>query len=268
MKKSKYIVDTTLCEGELLNGFSMTKEQRIKIAACLDNANVLQIEAGIPSKGSVEKDIICEINSNKNNSKISVWNGMNLSDIKHSLDCNVNIIHISVPVSYIQIYTKLKKNKAWVIKNLSECVDAAKASGCEVTVGFEDASRADMTFIVSLAIMLKDMGVSRIRFADSVGILPPSRTFKIIKELIDYSGIEVEFHSHNNLGMAIANSIQAAKAGADFIDTTISGIGLGFGLCSFQNFIYVAEPLFNLGVSRMEAIHIENQVQSILSNDT
>ena len=119
--------------------------------------------------GNYEKDTIREILANKNNSKISVWNRLNLDDIKHSIECEPDIIHISVPVSYVQIYTKLKKNKAWIIKNITECIEYAKSHNFEVTIGFEDASRADATFIISLALTLQDLGVSRVRFADTVG---------------------------------------------------------------------------------------------------
>lgn len=264
MKPVKYIVDTTLRDGEQSPGYAMTKEQKIFIASLLDDANVFQIEAGIPAIGDYEKNTIREIIANKKNSKISVWNRLNLSDIKHSLECDPDIIHISVPVSYVQIYTKLHKNKAWIIKNIIACVDYAKSNNCEVTIGFEDASRADTTFMVSLAIMLKEMGVERIRFADTVGILPPSRTYKTIKELIDYTQIDVEIHAHNDLGMAIANSVEATKAGAKYIDTTIFGIGERVGNCNFQEFIYVSEPLFDFGISRLTAMNIEDKTYSLL----
>ena len=264
IKPIKHIVDTTLRDGEQSPGYALKKEQKLYIASLLDEANVYQIEAGIPAIDDYEKDTICEIIANKKNSKISVCNRLNLLDIKHSIECKPDIIHISVPVSYIQIYTKLHKNKAWIIKNIAECVEYSKSIDCEVTVGFEDASRADTTFMISLAIMLKNLGVERIRFADTVGILPPSRAFKTIKELIDYAQIEVEIHAHNDLGMSIANSIQAAKAGAKYIDTTIFGIGERVGNCNFQDFIYVSETLFNLGISRLTAMDIEDKTYSLL----
>jgi len=264
MKRFKHIVDTTLRDGEQSPGFAFSKEQKLNIANMLDDAMVFQIEAGIPALGSYEKDTLCEIVDNKKNSKISVWNRLNVNDINHSFDCNPDIIHISVPVSYAQIYTKLHKNKAWIIKNLTICVELALSHGYEVTVGFEDASRADTTFLVALSTLLKEMGVTRIRFADTVGVLTPTRTFKSISDLISYTGIEVEMHAHNDLGMAVANSIVAVKAGANYIDTTILGIGERAGNCDMQKFIYASEPAFSTNISRVTALLIEEKASKIL----
>ena len=264
MKPIKYIVDTTLRDGEQSPGYAMDKSQKVFIASLLDKANIYQIEAGIPAMGIYEKETICEIIEKTQNSRISTWNRLNISDIKHSCECNPDIIHISVPVSYVQIYTKLKKNKAWITKNLTSCVEYAKSKNFQVTVGFEDASRADTTFMISLAMMLKEIGVDRIRFADTVGILSPSRTFNTIKEIIDYTHIEVEIHAHNDLGMAIANSVAAAKAGANFIDTTILGIGERVGNCNFKEFVDVSEPLFNMRMSRLIARDIEEKSYPLL----
>lgn len=264
MKLLKHIVDTTLRDGEQSPGFALSKEKKIKIAKILDETNIFQIEAGIPALGAYEKDTLCEIVNNNNNSKISVWNRLNEDDIRHSFDCKPDIIHISAPVSYAQIYTKLHKNKAWITKYLSVCVDLALSEGYEVTVGFEDASRADSTFLMGLATSLKEMGVNRIRLADTVGVLTPFRTFKLITDLITYTGIEVEMHAHNDLGMAVANSIAAAKAGANFIDTTILGIGERTGNCDIQKFIFASELAFLINMSHFTSLIIEDRISQIL----
>lgn len=264
MKPLKHLVDTTLRDGEQSPGFALSKEQKLYIAKLLDDAEIYQIEAGIPALGTYEKDTLCEIADNKKNSKISVWNRLVVKDIEHSFDCKPDIIHISAPVSYAQIYTKLHKNKAWIVKNLTACIDLARSKGYEVTIGFEDASRADTTFLVGLTSTIIDLGVKRIRVADTVGVLSPSRTFKTISDLISYTGIEVEMHAHNDLGMAVANSIAAAKAGADYIDTTIFGIGERAGNCDMQKFILASEPAFSIKLSRFAALIIEEKTSSLL----
>lgn len=265
MKRKKYIVDTTLRDGEQKPGCAMNRDQKIAIARLMDEAGIYQIEAGIPAMGYYEIEMLLEISDHVKSAKISTWNRLNPDDIKSSFACRPDIIHISVPVSYSQIYVKLNKNKNWVIKSLLSCVDMAASEGYEVTVGFEDASRADITFMAKLAIVLKKAGVSRIRFADTVGILFPSRTGKMIKDLIDYTGIKIEMHAHNDLGMAIANSIEAAKAGADFIDTTVFGIGERAGNCDFGKFIYASIPSLDLNVSRQAARDVEEKTGEILN---
>ncbi len=246
MKPKRYIIDTTLRDGEQSPGFAFNSQLKLKLAMLLDQAGIYQIEAGIPAMGKYEKDSICSIIENKCNARISTWNRMSKQDIQNSFDCQPDIIHISAPVSYVHIYSKLKKNKLWLQNNLQECVAYAKEKGYEVTVGFEDASRADITFIIGLSAMLKEMGVLSIRFADTVGILTPSRTYQAINEIISNTGITVGIHAHNDLGMAVANSFEAAKAGAKFIDTTLFGIGERAGNCDLNQFILAAEHTFDI----------------------
>lgn len=264
MKPVKYIVDTTMRDGEQAPGIAMSKEQKLQIAKILDNRGIYQIEAGIPAVSAMEMETIRAIMEMRRNSKISVWNRLVLDDVKKSVDCAPDIIHISTPVSYVLIYSKLSKNKNWVLKNLVRCVDYARSRGFEVTVGFEDASRADITFMAYLAEQLKNMGVSRIRYADTVGILSPSRTYQAVREIIEYSGIEVELHTHNDLGMAVANTILGAKAGAKYLDTTITGLGERVGNCDFYKLVHAASGIFDMKLSNYDAYRIQNEIANIL----
>jgi homocitrate synthase NifV len=267
MKPVKYIVDTTMRDGEQSPGIAMTKEQKLQIAQLLDKAGIYQVEAGIPAVSSYEIDTIGAIVDNVKTTKISVWNRLVMADIEKSIVCRPDIIHISAPVSYVLIYSKLNKNKAWVVKSLLSCVEYAAARGFEVTVGFEDASRADITFMTTLARQLNELGVTRIRFADTVGVLSPARTYEAVREIIDYSGIEVEMHAHNDLGMAVANTIMGAKGGADYLDTTIRGLGERAGNCDFFKLVSAAYNTFNFNISRVEAERIQNEISKMLSID-
>jgi len=201
----------------------------------------------------------------RKNAKISVWNRAVLDDIKKSVRCRPDIIHISAPVSYVFIYSKLNKNKSWVIKNLSSCVAYAHDRGFEVTVGFEDASRADITFMTTLAGHMSKLGVTRVRFADTVGVLSPSRTYQAVREMIDYTGMELELHAHNDLGMAVANTILGAKAGANYLDTTILGLGERAGNCDFLELVSAASNIFDISPSIIHADRMQSQIAAILS---
>ena len=103
-----------------------------------------------PDRLEEEEEGIYQILQQRKRAKISVWSRMNLQDVKRSIACHPDILHIGAPVSYVQIYNKLKKNKGWVIKNVLECVEAAKSQKVEVTVGLEDASRSDRGFLLSM----------------------------------------------------------------------------------------------------------------------
>lgn len=259
MKEIKYIVDTTLRDGEQSPGIALNTRAKVEIAKLLDEIGVYEIEAGIPCIGPTELDGICEIIDNTKNAKISVWSRMNINDVKYSISCKPHIIHIGTPVSYIQIYNKLKKNKVWVQKNILECVYVAKSQGVDVTVGLEDASRSDIGFILSLINELKKAGVNIIRLADTVGILTPNRTKEIVETIKAHSDVEIEMHVHNDLGMAVANSIIGAKAGAAFIDCTLFGIGERTGNCNFYDFVHASESIFRFAMSRKQIKYVEEK---------
>lgn len=240
---NKYIriVDTTLRDGEQCAGRAFSIDEKVEIAKYMDENNIYQIEAGIPIMGDIEKECIKRILNIRQNSLISTWNRMNKNDILSSIDCKPDIIHISVPTSDIQIYSNLNKNKQWVEKNLKECVFLARDKNYEVTIGFEDASRADTSYLISLCKIVREMGVKRVRYADTVGILMPSLVRKSIKTIIEETGMEIEIHAHNDFGMAIPISLEAIKSGAKYVDCTLDGIGERAGNCNMQEFIRISK---------------------------
>lgn len=260
MKETKYIVDTTLRDGEQSPGIVLRTEDKVKIAKYLDEIGVYEIEAGVPCLSQMEEEGICEILENTTNAKISVWSRMNVEDVKKSIACKPDIIHIGTPVSYIQIYSKLKKNKVWVQKSILECVAVARSQNIDVTVGLEDASRSDIGFLLSLIKELSKEGVKMIRIADTVGVLTPNRTKEIVETIKAYSDIKIEMHVHNDLGMAVANSIIGAKAGADYIDSTLFGIGERTGNCNFYDFIKASESIFQFAMTKKQIREVEKQV--------
>lgn len=246
MNNNIFIVDTTLRDGEQSADIAFSLKKKVTLAKIMDNNKIYQIEAGIPAMGEIEKRCIYKIMEERKNSLISVWNRLSKQDLIESIDCKPDIIHISVPVSDIQIYSKLKKDRKWIVNKARECVTFVREKEYEVTVGFEDASRGDINFVIHLAKMLKDLGVNRIRYADTVGILIPSTTRTAITTIIENVPIDIEIHAHNDFGMALANSIEAAKSGARYVDCTMDGIGERAGNCNLQEFIRVSSRLFNI----------------------
>ncbi len=259
MKEIKYIVDTTLRDGEQSPGIALSIDDKVKIAGLLDEIGVYEIEAGVPMISKEEEEGIQGIIKSKRNAKVSVWSRMNLVDVKRSIACKPDILHIGAPVSYVQIYSKLRKNKSWVIRSVLECVDIARSQDVAVTVGLEDASRSDIGFLLSMIKELTRAGVEIVRIADTVGVLTPNRTKDIIKLIKDFSDIKIELHIHNDLGMAVANSIVGAKAGADFIDCTLYGIGERAGNCDMYEFIKASEPLFQFAMTKKQVRWVEHE---------
>jgi len=262
VRAKRYILDSTLRDGEQMAGVCFTREQKLKIAALLDEGGAHQIEAGIPSASKQEKEIIIKIIENRKNAVISVWGRLVPSDIEHAADCKPDIIHISVPVSYTHIYTKLKKDQDWVINQLYACLGLIEKYNIPLSVGFEDAFRAEMPFMRTVAKILLDSGVTRIRLSDTVGVATPSVIRNFITELSsDLEGkADFGFHAHNDLGMAIANTVEAAKCGCLYADVTAGGIGERAGNCDLARLVASSSNVFDWGISQAGAVKLQDDI--------
>lgn len=241
-----WLTDTTLRDGEQGCGIALSIDNKVGLARLLDEAGFYQIEAGIPAMGSGEKDAVQRIMSVRKHAKIAVWNRMRREDIAHSIDCTPDIIHISTPVSDLLVHAMLKKDRAWVSKTLTDCVAYAQDKGFDATVGFQDASRADVDFMASLACNIQRMGVKSVRLADTVGILTPLRARRLLERLTSETDLPFGIHAHNDLGMATAVSAEAVKGGAMYVDTTLFGIGERAGNCDSYSFLKYGQNQFQM----------------------
>ncbi len=235
--KSIKIDDTTLRDGEQTAGVVFANDEKIYIAKMLDKIGVHQIEAGIPAMGGDEKDAIKKIAALDLNCSILGWNRAVKSDIDNSVDCGVDAVAISISSSDIHIEHKLRKSREWVLESVKTGVDYAKSFNLYVSVNAEDASRSDMEFLLQFARTARDAGADRLRYCDTLGILDPFETFMRVKNIIDIIGIDIEMHTHNDFGMAIANAIAGIKAGATYVNTTINGLGERAGNAAFEELV-------------------------------
>ena len=260
------IVDTTLRDGEQKAGIALGVRDKVRIAQILDSLGVFQIEAGIPAMGGDEKESITRMAALGLNSKISAWNRMHVDDIRKSMECGADMIHISVPSSDIQIKDKLGKDREWVADRMKRCIAFTKDRDYEVTIGFEDASRSDFDFLLHLCSIAFAEGVRRIRYADTVGILYPGRILKEIRSIRSQTKIEIEMHAHNDFGMAVANSVAAAKGGAKYVDCTFGGIGERAGNCNYIQFIRawsgISDRCYDVDIKALE--DAEKEIMGII----
>ncbi|BBN99967.1 hypothetical protein [Sporolactobacillus terrae] len=266
MKKRKYIVDTTLRDGEQSPSISFTRQQKIAIASLLDNAGVSQIEIGIPSESAYEKETIYQIIKNKKNAKMAVWSRLSLSDLQHCIDCQPDIIHISIPVSGIQIHSNLHKDEDWILEQLFACLELLINYRMKnISIGFEDAFRSNDAFMYKIINILLDFNIRRIRLSDTVGTATPSLCRHKFERLSVSAKPQPKFgfHGHNDLGMALANTIESLKGSCDYADTTLLGIGERTGNCDFLQLIRIARPIFNFGVSIEKAEDIQKKFLQI-----
>lgn len=232
-----FIDDTTLRDGEQTAGVVFANREKIEIAKLLDEIGVHQIEVGIPAMGGDEKETIKKIVNLGLRASILAWNRTVISDIQHSIDCGVGSVAISISASDIHIEHKLKKSRHWVLESIKEGIAFAKKHNLYVSVNAEDASRANLEFLVEFAMTAKQEGADRVRFCDTLGILDPFETFKVIKYLRNNIGIDIEMHTHNDFGMATANALAGVKAGAKYVNTTVNGLGERAGNAALEEVV-------------------------------
>lgn len=245
-RRSVEIVDTTLRDGEQSPGIVFSAQDKLRIATALDRAGVATIEAGIPIMGEEEQEGMRLILAASLQAKIVAWNRAFKEDILASIDCGFSFVHISVPVSDLHIQQKIKKSREWVIAQLEQAIMLARSFGCTVSVGAEDASRADMEFFLQIADVAAKMGAIRIRYADTVGCLTPFAVEKTFKKLVPRCPLPIEVHMHNDFGLATANTLVALDAGAELASTTIAGIGERAGNAGLEEVVTGLHCLYGI----------------------
>ncbi len=231
------IDDTTLRDGEQTAGVVFSNVEKIEIAKLLGELGVHQIEVGIPAMGGDEAATITKIAALGLPCSILAWNRTVIADIQKSIDCGVDAVAVSVPTSDIHIEHKLKKSRQWVLESVKESVDFAKKENLYVSVNMEDASRSDLNFLLEFAKTAKGAGADRVRFCDTLGILDPFETYRVIKHLKTNVDIEIEMHTHNDFGMATANSLAGLRAGATHVNTTVNGLGERAGNAALEEVV-------------------------------
>ena len=226
MEVKHKLIDTTLREGEQTPGIVFSTEQKFRIIELLAMVGVYEIELGISTSLTTCLPHLARFcRTRYPRMRLSLWSRCREEDIRHAASLLPDILSLSIPVSDIHLSNRLDKNRSWAKSTLRSSICSAQDAGMRVSVGFEDATRADRQFLKEMVLVAKNEGAERIRLADTVGVGSPKSIMALFTEVGSMAECDLGIHAHNDFGMASANSIAALDAGASWADTTVLGLG-------------------------------------------
>lgn len=239
------IFDTTLRDGEQSPGYSMDTGEKIRMAAQLARLGVDIIEAGFPVASPGDFDAVQRIAREVNGPTVCGLSRANVGDIdvcwNAIKDAKKPRIHTFIATSDIHLQYKLRKSREQVLDDAIRAVKHAKTYTDDVEFSAEDATRSDWDYLVQVFQAVIEAGARTINVPDTVGYTIPSEYTRLIAHLkkniqnIDKAVISV--HCHNDLGLAVANSLAAVEQGARQVECTINGIGERAGNASLEEIV-------------------------------
>tara|TARA_Y100000590_G_scaffold164519_1_gene188494 strand:+ start:433 stop:1989 length:1557 start_codon:yes stop_codon:yes gene_type:complete len=245
MTERIYIFDTTLRDGEQSPGASMNLDEKMQIAETLEEMKVDIIEAGFPIASNGDFEAVSEISKNIKNSTIAGLARAKLPDIDRAWDAIKHAssprIHTFIATSPIHMKYKLKKNEDEVLESIKQTVTHARNLCDNVEWSCEDGGRSNLDFLYKCIELAIDCGASTINIPDTVGFTLPSEfsaIFKSVKNNVkNIDKAILSTHTHNDLGLAVANSVAAIQEGARQVECTINGLGERAGNAALEEVV-------------------------------
>ena len=246
-KENNYIkiFDTTLRDGEQSPGASMNIEEKLKIAEALEDLKVDIIEAGFPAASKGDYDAVSEISKQIKNSSICALSRASINDIQTAADALKNAvaprIHTFISTSELHMKHKLQLNSDEVYQKVIDSVSFARNLCDDVEWSCEDGTRTDLDFMCKTVEAAIKNGASTINIPDTVGYSIPDEFTNIINHLMNnvpnIDKVTISTHCHNDLGLAVANSLAGVRAGARQIECTINGLGERAGNAAMEEVV-------------------------------
>ena len=239
------IFDTTLRDGEQAAGATMTLEQKVQIAHQLDTLGVDIIEAGFPISSPGEMASVKRIAQEVRRPIIAALSHANIKAVDAAADALKDAahprIHVFLSSSEIHMLHQLKKDRETVLILAAEAVAHARKRVADVEFSPMDATRSDPEYVYRLLEATIDAGATTVNIPDTVGYTTPEEFYKFIRGIMEnvrnIKKARISVHCHNDLGMAVANSLAAIRAGARQIECTINGIGERAGNASLEEVV-------------------------------
>ena len=243
MPNRVYIFDTTLRDGEQSPGCSMTVPEKLRLARKLVELGVDILEAGFPIASDGDYEAVDAVSREFSWVQVGALARANTPDIERAADALKHAkrprIHTFIATSDIHLKYKLKKSQQQVLDEAVAAVELARSYTDDVEFSAEDATRTDWDYLEQISRAVVAAGARTVNLPDTVGYSVPEEYAALIGRMVRALGDSaiVSVHCHDDLGLAVANSIAAVQAGARQIECTINGIGERAGNASLEEIV-------------------------------
>ena len=239
------IFDTTLRDGEQSPGFSMNTEEKIRLARQLAALNVDVIEAGFPIASRGDLEAVKKVAQEVRNVPIAALARAKKQDVDAAIEAlkpaASSRLHVFLATSDLHLRVKLNMTREHALEAISSMARHGRQHVGEVEFSAEDAGRTDIEFLCHVCRAAVDAGATVLNLPDTVGYAVPEEYgamfLKVREYLGDPDGVTLSAHCHDDLGMAVANSLAAVRAGVRQIECTINGIGERAGNASLEEVV-------------------------------
>src|ERR1700720_2374745 len=245
MSNRVYLFDTTLRDGEQSPGCSMTVPEKLRMARKLVELGVDILEAGFPIASEGDFEAVDAVSREFSWVQVAALARANTPDVERAADALKHAsrprIHTFLATSEIHLKYKLKKSQEQVLDEAVSAVELARQYTDDVEFSAEDATRTDWDFLERISRAVVAAGARTVNLPDTVGYSVPEEYFTLIQRMVAALGDSaiVSVHCHDDLGLAVANSIVAVQAGARQIECTVNGIGERAGNASLEEIVMV-----------------------------
>jgi len=239
------VFDTTLRDGEQSPGCSMNLKEKVQMARKLQQLGVDVIEAGFPIASEGDFTAVKAVAAECREVTVAALCRTAEQDVARAADALAGAarprIHTFVATSDIHLEHKLKKTRAEVIEMTRAAVRQARNHTDEVEFSTEDATRSDINYLCDILNVAVDAGASILNIPDTVGYTTPTEYFSLVQQVrervVRDRDVIISVHCHNDLGLAVANTLAAIEAGARQVECTINGIGERAGNASLEEIV-------------------------------
>ena len=249
------ILDSTLREGEQSDGVSFTPEMKLEIARALDRAGVNIIEAGFPTASpDIAKAVEMVVSEGLDAMVLGHARAVR-ADIDAVIDTGARAVGIFLGATKDRLEKFMKKSEEQVLNMTTEAVQYAKDHGLIVRFSTEDGTRTDRDLLVKMAKRAQEAGADWVSIPDTVGAMRPVQMSELYNQLSQELDVPLAVHCHNDLGLAVANSLAAWEAGARVVDVCVNGLGERCGITDMAAFVTAARLQHGARSLDLEQLH-------------